>query len=152
MIYNLTDKQKDLAKWIVGEVRADNLPESFTIDWQFNQISASKPRYDVKKLGRGELDALAEAKMLLITINYGSNGYESSRRCTLTGLAYHAVDTNFAEEGQTIPVSALAQPHPPEISMSLDRLRAKYPDVKKLGFLVMRFAAAKPFFEDCRSH
>ena len=29
--------------------------------------------------------------------------------------------------------------------MSLDRLRAKYPDPKKVGFLVMRFTAAKPF-------
>jgi nucleoside 2-deoxyribosyltransferase len=39
----------------------------------------------------------------------------------------------------------LAQPHPPEIAMPLDRLREKYPDPKKLGFLVMRFTAAKPF-------
>lgn len=29
--------------------------------------------------------------------------------------------------------------------MSIDRLRTKCPDAKKLGFLVMRFAAAKPF-------
>jgi hypothetical protein len=29
--------------------------------------------------------------------------------------------------------------------MSLDRLREKYPDPKKLGFLVVRFTEAKPF-------
>ncbi len=29
--------------------------------------------------------------------------------------------------------------------MSIDRLRERYPDPKKLGFLIMRFAAAKPF-------
>lgn len=38
-----------------------------------------------------------------------------------------------------------AQPHPPEIAISLERLRAKYPDPNKLGFLIMRFAEAKPF-------
>jgi hypothetical protein len=63
----------------------------------------------------------------------------------LTELAYKAVDTNFAEDSATAPISTLAQPHPPEIAMSLDRLRAKYPDPKKVGFLVMRFTAAKPF-------
>jgi len=29
--------------------------------------------------------------------------------------------------------------------MPLDRLRSKYPDPTKLGFLIMRFTAAKPF-------
>jgi hypothetical protein len=29
--------------------------------------------------------------------------------------------------------------------MSLDRLRKRYPDPNKLGFLIMRFTAAKPF-------
>ena len=29
--------------------------------------------------------------------------------------------------------------------MSLDRLRSKFPDPKKFGFLIMRFAAAKPY-------
>jgi len=47
-----------------------------------------------------------------------------------------------------IPINETAsalQPHPPEISMSLERLQGKYPDPKKLGFLIMRFAAAKPY-------
>jgi hypothetical protein len=60
-------------------------------------------------------------------------------------LIYTAVDTDFAEDESPRPISTLAQPHPPEIAMSLDRLREKYPDPKKLGFLVMRFTAAKPF-------
>jgi hypothetical protein len=37
------------------------------------------------------------------------------------------------------------EPHPPEITVSLEKLRKKYPDQTKLGFLMMRFAAAKPF-------
>jgi hypothetical protein len=41
--------------------------------------------------------------------------------------------------------SGTSQTLPPEIAVSLERLRAKYPDPKKLGFLIMRFTAAKPF-------
>ena len=44
-----------------------------------------------------------------------------------------------------IAYQRLAQPHPPEIGISLDRLRALYPDYSKCGFLIMRFTAAKPF-------
>ena len=39
----------------------------------------------------------------------------------------------------------MAQPHPPEISISLDRLRQMYPDYTKCGVLIMRFAAAGPY-------
>lgn len=39
----------------------------------------------------------------------------------------------------------LAQPHPPEIGISLDRLREQYPDYSRCGFLIMRFAATKPY-------
>jgi hypothetical protein len=39
----------------------------------------------------------------------------------------------------------LAQPHPPEISISLDRLREIYPDYTKCGFLIMRFTATQPY-------
>lgn len=58
---------------------------------------------------------------------------------------YRAVDSGFGDENLPHPVSALAQPHPPEIAMSIDRLRERYPDAKKLGFLIMRFAAEKPY-------
>jgi hypothetical protein len=39
----------------------------------------------------------------------------------------------------------LAHPHPPEISISLDRLRERYPDYSKCGFLIMRFTATEPY-------
>ena len=44
-----------------------------------------------------------------------------------------------------IAYQRLAQPHPPEIAISLDRLRQRYPDYGKCGFLIMRFTAAKPY-------
>jgi hypothetical protein len=37
------------------------------------------------------------------------------------------------------------EPHPPEIAVSLNRFRSRYPDTKKLGFLIMRFTPGKPF-------
>jgi len=43
------------------------------------------------------------------------------------------------------PTAIVTEPHPPEIAVSLERLRKKYPDPTKLGFLVMRFAQGKPF-------
>jgi hypothetical protein len=39
----------------------------------------------------------------------------------------------------------LSQPQPPEISISLDRLRGRYPDYKSCGFLIMRFSEARPY-------
>ncbi len=151
MNYNLTKQQKDLARWIVGEVRAEKFSESFTVFWLLNGAAivgtneASRNGLQVQGLNQGELDALFEAKLIVQAIKYRESGLEESRRCTLTERAYRGVDTNFAEEEEIAPVSTLAQPHPPEIAMSLDRLRAKYPDPKKVGFLVMRFTAAKPF-------
>jgi hypothetical protein len=44
-----------------------------------------------------------------------------------------------------IAYQQLAQPRPPEIAISLDRLRERYPDYGKCGFLIMRFTAAKPY-------
>jgi hypothetical protein len=44
-----------------------------------------------------------------------------------------------------IAYQRLSQPHPPEIAISLDRLRQRYPDYKTCGFLIMRFSTAKPY-------
>jgi hypothetical protein len=44
-----------------------------------------------------------------------------------------------------------SSPHPSEIALSLERLRKKYPDASKLGFLVMRYAEGKPFQQIVKS-
>jgi hypothetical protein len=72
------------------------------------------------------------------------NGFDA-RRYTVTGLLYKAVESNFAEPEQGAAAAVPAQVMPSEISVSLERLREKYPNSKKLGFLVMRFAAEKPY-------
>jgi hypothetical protein len=144
MNYNLTEKQKELARQIVKHVRSNSLPESFTVYWTGSGAWVQEMENPLIGLNEGELDALFESRLIVQALQY-DNGREQSRRCTLTGRAYSGVDTNFTEEESIAPISTLAQPHPPEIGMSIDRLRTKYPDPKKLGFLVMRFTAAKPF-------
>jgi hypothetical protein len=44
-----------------------------------------------------------------------------------------------------IAYQRLAQPHPPEVGISLTRLRDLYPDYSRCGFLIMRFRPAKPY-------
>jgi len=137
MIYNLTEKQKGFARSLVKAIRDDDLPETFSLAINTGQLrrvrgsgDSAWPTTDISTLKCLELCNLVVL----------GNGWT-----TVTGKLFTAVDSNFAEDVASAPISALAQPHPPEIAMSLDRLRAKYPDPKKLGFLIMRFAAAKPF-------
>lgn len=54
---------------------------------------------------------------------------------------YHHVGpslSNFYDEGHE-------SAHPSEITQSLKRLRQRYPDTTKLGFLIMRFTEGEPF-------
>jgi hypothetical protein len=154
MKYNLTEQQKALARQIVREVRRGCLAESFLVGAQVDGriyfadykpkkaegTSAGKEDGSVALGSLGAIDALAASGLLT-----ARNMSDAGRACTLLGLIYKAVDSEFSDEEAPAPISTLAQPHPPEIAMSLDRLRTKYPDPKKLGFLVMRFTAAKPF-------
>src|SRR5579871_4836012 len=134
---DLTDKQKELARWIVEAIRNRGLPESFIADIGFgtyHDLEYTKgfqgPTTDI-----GMFQCLEREGLLV----------RNENMITVTGKLFSAVDGNFADQAGSPVISALAQPHPPEIAMSLDRLRMKYSDPKKLGFLVMRFTAAKPF-------
>jgi hypothetical protein len=51
----------------------------------------------------------------------------------------------YIDLGESSFAQVHSQPSPPEITVSLERLRGKYPDPKKLGFLIMRFTESKPF-------
>src|SRR5688572_14458891 len=100
MTYNLTESQKKLARVLVEEVRAGNLPETFFVhSWHPDQIQTPDRKNKKDTHGQplpipgdlGQLDALAEAKMLLQRIYYRSASFgessvqeEDGRRCTLT--------------------------------------------------------------------
>jgi len=106
MASNLTETQKKLARFLVEQVQAGNLPESFYAenlgssgelflsDTGFSlplMGSTGKRRVSVKATF-GALDALAAANMIIQDSN------DTRRRlCTLTGVIYAAVASNFAE-------------------------------------------------------
>ena len=144
MKYNFTESQKDILRWIHQKVMSKELQETFYFDclktkkWVLKSNGKFIDAPFVIKLG---VLQLFHDKGMLVVVPQGA----ARKSCTVTGELSHAVTSNFAEGESHLPISALAQPHPPEIAMSLDRLRSKFPDPKKVGFLVMRFTAAKPF-------
>lgn len=115
MNYNLTDSQKKLARGIVKAALAGDLPESFHANSMFGHDAILIPELKTGDLKRGQmagfdgslgqLDALAEAKLILQSISYHSSEFagrsyqtEGSRLCTLTARIYKAVDTDFKED------------------------------------------------------
>lgn len=158
MNYNLTDKQKAFAKWLVAKIRAGKISESFKAkiekrgqlwidglgllqgwegDMAFGEV-------DVGTFDALDADRMVVSRTIVVPAKYSSRD-ETETTYTVTARCFKAVESNFADVINAAPISTLAQPHPPEIAMSIDRLRERYPDPKKFGFLVMRFAAAKPF-------
>jgi hypothetical protein len=121
MSYNLTESQKDLARWIVEQVRDGELEEDFTVVWTPPEIggpgsgSVHGSIFECPghpKITPGLLDALAQAGLLLcrpshqsIAEQFGKTIYgepvtkhrehEVNRTCTLTARAYEAVANDF---------------------------------------------------------
>jgi hypothetical protein len=114
--YNLTEGQKDLLRKLVQEVKAGNLPEEFWVYWisetplgVFAEYKGEHP----PPVTQGALDALAHSDLILSKPYYEQHG-ESSRKCTLLGNAYTAVDSDFGSrmpqyaEPRSIPERPLA--------------------------------------------
>ncbi|HWQ93039.1 MAG TPA: hypothetical protein VN673_15285 [Clostridia bacterium] len=141
MKYNLTENQKNLARLIATNIRNGRLDESF---WVFDKGRAFMGRKN-SRLTLSSPTSHAELKILQQNDLLSIDDHGPDWVCAARGSLFEAIDSNFRDEEGIRPVSELAQPHPPEISMSLDRLRERYPDPKKLGFLMMRFTAGKPF-------
>lgn len=92
-MYNLTPRQKDLLRCFVQQVNQGYLSEEFIICWTFE--GSSIPDYSgeeplLEEINKGAIQALTE-EGLLRSQYIG----KSQLRCTLTGKAYEAVDTNF---------------------------------------------------------
>ncbi len=109
MGYGLTVSQQDLARWMVGAVRDEVIAEEFLVAW----ISGTGIIMDAKgehpEITKGALDALDAAGLVVTDANFEtvtsmsnslrrkdrSTQRERSRRCTLTGRAFAAVDSDF---------------------------------------------------------
>jgi hypothetical protein len=102
MGYNLTENQKKLARFLVEQVYAGNLPETFhaeesTVrglilsDSRYGSGGPDRLRTRIPfKAAIGTLDALAAVKMINQDEVLDSD-VQRSRICTLTGLIYEAV-------------------------------------------------------------
>jgi len=91
-MYNLMNNQKELLRWFVKQVNQKQLPEEFTIFWllkgpSISGYSGGEPLPEIKK----EAIQALQAEGLLRS----EDRSKSELRCTLTGKAYEAVDTNF---------------------------------------------------------
>ena len=113
MSYNLTDRQKELLKWLVEQVQAGVLSEEFAVRWKGHDGELSGFKGGHPTITKGSLEALASADMLLCTPNVTTTTFqipgritpdaktvqkEDSRRCTITGTAYQAADSDFAPD------------------------------------------------------
>ena len=96
MAYNLTPKQKEVARWLVDQVRKDMLPEEFGMTWAMNgdilffKAGARLRLEATPEMDRGTFDALEENHLILLQ---RSTSY--TYRCTMLGEIYKAVDANF---------------------------------------------------------
>jgi len=124
---------------LVEKIRQRVLPETFNVfELQNGQIgihelkaglvmNAGGLELGVVDASLGDLDALAEARMLIQKIEY-HEGREIQRTCTVTGLISTAVDRNFAE------------------TESSPDLQTRY--VPKTAFIMMWMASDKPELDD----
>lgn len=107
MGYNLTDRQEHLLRWLVQQIRDGQLPEEFNVAWLHGGANILQFKGEHPEITKGALDALANADLLLCTVNYESHTaargtpvehitqLERSRRCTMTGRAFEAIDSDF---------------------------------------------------------
>lgn len=104
-MYNLTDNQKDLLRWIIDEVRNGILKEEFTVVWLgdsgiISSFNGKKP--DKIVITSGALDAFESNELMLCDRRYRTSTQskyvrqkEVNRKCTLTKYAFDAVDSDF---------------------------------------------------------
>ncbi len=96
MPYNLTESQKDIVRWMVREVRAGKLPEEFWVYWVSDIPEGILAEYEGEHppVTQGGLDALAASDLILSKPHNESHG-GGSRKCTVLGNAFAAVDSDF---------------------------------------------------------
>lgn len=107
--YDLTESQQELAEWMVGAARDGVIDEEFVVVWLSSEGVIRNAQGEHPSITKGALDALAAARLLVTDATFqaktSTSGSkrpkttqtqrESSRRCTLTGRAFAAVDSGF---------------------------------------------------------
>jgi uncharacterized protein (TIGR02391 family) len=110
-MYNLTDTQKDLLRWIICQIRERRMPEEFYVFWDIDGMphvhwNGSEGFRECEEMTRDKLEALEAEHLLRCHVEYsvtrsalGSSVREDrrddSRRVSITAEGYKAVDTDF---------------------------------------------------------
>jgi hypothetical protein len=145
MTHNLTENQQALAKWLVAERQAGRIDEFFSVTtdaygramlrdssrFPFNEEGARTLLLDCPSFTEASLDALVAEGMLL-----SERRAKAVRRFTFRRRILDAVRNDFRELPALPQIIAGTQHSPPEITLSLERLRRKHPDPARLGFLM----------------
>ena len=109
MAYGLTGGQQELVRWLVGAVRDGRMREEFLVSWLQDVGVIMDVGGQHPEVTKGALDALEAAGIIVAEANIETKTStvgrknpkirqrrrESSRRCTLTGQAFAAVDSDF---------------------------------------------------------
>lgn len=109
MPYDITERQKELVRWMVQENREGNLPDEFSVAWTMGGSLITQYNGEHPELSQGALNELDRAGLVMSNISYETkrttsgtkrprvkeSTRERSRRCTLTARAYEAVDSDF---------------------------------------------------------
>jgi uncharacterized protein (TIGR02391 family) len=107
--YDLTEDRQELARWLVGAVRDGRMREEFVVSWLQDEGVIMDVGGEHPPITKGALDALEAAGLVVAEANFETKistvgrknpkvrerRRESSRRCTLTGRAFAAVDSGF---------------------------------------------------------
>lgn len=138
---DLTDKQKNLLRWIVQEVRNDNLPEA-AIRFRFTQngptienYAGNKGSIPTKVISQQVLDRFRQLR-LIETRGFRSGG-EIFYECTLTQKVYDAVDFNFSEIDRSLGILIL-EPEQKELLSILVEASRNVPRHGRQKFMVSR--------------
>jgi len=108
MNYNLTDKQKDLLRWIVDQIRSGRLEEEFHITFTNRGAIVYEWRHEDQpgpEITLPMLEALCAEKCLRCTQQHTQQriGSRSATvECSLTGIGYQAIDSDFNEPDTTV--------------------------------------------------
>src|SRR6266404_7407232 len=144
----LTERHKQCLKELLKLVRDGSIPEEFHIIYDMEGpliVSSDQKFLRMEGLSRLGLEALTRAGYLfsLPTYERSSSEFggrtteresEDSRACYITPDGIRAADSNFSPfEDLTIRRA------PVEITQSLGKFRADFPDPSRLAFIIMQF-------------
>jgi hypothetical protein len=90
----LTERRKSVARWLVEQNRAGNLPEEFHIiryGGGYHISGFTRSDDEAPYITEGALESLKIAGLLL-----GYQNQPASMICTMLGTLFDAVDSNFA--------------------------------------------------------